>query len=162
MLNVGWLEEGRPFRPGPVPAALIDRLWLLVEHAEVNITRGWHFCDFCPRTGYTGPRSHGEIWALGTDATRFAAPSLIAHYVETHSYQPPDDFISAVLRVASLTLDEATTKDLCLTCGSPLAETSRHNAWLGTDDSPGILRCLACNGCGCDYDRWSPLPAGAP
>jgi hypothetical protein len=81
--------------------------------------------------------------------------------VDTHSCQPPHDFVSAVLRVASVALDEATTKDLCLTCGSPRAETSRHNAWLGSDDSPGILRYLACNGCGCDYDRWSPLPGGA-
>jgi hypothetical protein len=161
VLNIGWLEQGQPFPRGPTPAVLIVRLRLLVEHAEVNITRGWHFCDLCPRAGEDGAHGHGEIWAVGSDGTRFAAPSLIAHYVETHAYQPPRDFIAAVLRVASLSVDEATTKDLCLTCGSPLVETGRCDARRGSDMAPGVARSLACNGCGCDYDRWSPLPGAA-
>lgn len=161
VLNVGWLEAGQPFPRGPVPAALIDRLWLLEQYSQVNITRGFHYCDLCPDAEDTGPCGHGEIRAVASDGTRFAAPSLIAHYVEAHAYQPPRDFISAVLRFANLILEEAMAKDLCLTCGSLLTEASRHNASRGSDNAAGILRFFSCNGCGCDYERWTALPGDA-
>lgn len=31
------------------------------------------------------------------DGVAYAAPELIAHYVEAHDYQPPADFTEAVL-----------------------------------------------------------------
>jgi hypothetical protein len=159
VLHVGWLEAGRSFPQGPVPSALLQRLWLLEEHAQVQITRGMHYCDLGPpcRGSDECAWGHGEIWAVGADGTRFAAPSLVAHYVAAHAYQPPQVFVAAVLRVASLSLEEATAKDLCLTCGSHLAETGRGNAWRGSDMKPGIDRSFVCDTCGCDYSRWFPL-----
>lgn len=35
--------------------------------------------------------------AVATSATSFAAPDLILHYVRTHGYRPPAEFIQAVL-----------------------------------------------------------------
>jgi hypothetical protein len=31
------------------------------------------------------------------DGVAYAAPELIAHYVEAHDYQPPADFVDVVL-----------------------------------------------------------------
>jgi hypothetical protein len=39
---------------------------------------------------------NGEIRVIGASAI-YAAPTLIYHYVVAHSYQPPEEFIEAVL-----------------------------------------------------------------
>ena len=31
----------------------------------------------------------------------YAAPTLVLHYVEKHEYQPPDEFVRAVMRTSS-------------------------------------------------------------
>jgi hypothetical protein len=38
-----------------------------------------------------------EIWIRGTGEAIFAAPALIVHYVDTHEYRPPEEFIAAVM-----------------------------------------------------------------
>ncbi|MCX4824617.1 hypothetical protein OG883_33135 [Streptomyces sp. NBC_01142] len=63
-------------------------------------TRGYHFCPWCParRVGarVDGPRGSAEIRVEG-NGVAYAAPELIAHYVEVHDYLPPADFVEAVL-----------------------------------------------------------------
>ncbi|MEW6206883.1 MAG: hypothetical protein AB1631_00845 [Acidobacteriota bacterium] len=42
----------------------------------------------------------GEIRVRGRGRIRYAAPTLIYHYIETHRYLPPQEFIEAVLAIA--------------------------------------------------------------
>ncbi len=41
-----------------------------------------------------------EIRVLGDDGI-YAAPDLLPHYIEAHGYQPPDEFVDAVIRGGS-------------------------------------------------------------
>jgi hypothetical protein len=111
--NVGWLDEGHPFNCGSPPAKFAAALkqWLL--QAKANQMRGFQLCRFCRFEGHQLERyqqiqimiegqkiclGSSEIWIPSSDGGIFAAPNLILHYVETHSYLPPSSFIEAVLR----------------------------------------------------------------
>src|SRR3954470_12070619 len=128
-LNVGWLAEGMRFATATPDPAFVERLRLLVRHARTQQTRGYHFCEFCPpargeewlRNEYLETHAGtAEIRAVGADATRYAAPTLIVHYVEAHRYAPPRAFVDAIMRCASLTLKAARAAALCLSCGARL------------------------------------------
>lgn len=109
-LAVGWLDASEPFATGTCPDEVKDRLRVLAR-TPVRLTRGYHYCQFClakapaPRLLredirlYEPPdvaRSHGEIWLTALDGTRYAAPEMLAHYVDAHGYLPPSAFIEAV------------------------------------------------------------------
>ena len=93
VLNVGWLDAQHPFQRGKAPSQFVDRLRTLV-HNSVHQTRGFHQCSFC-----TDPTARGsaEILVTGETGARYAAPTLILHYVEAHKYLPPAEFIAAVV-----------------------------------------------------------------
>jgi hypothetical protein len=111
MIAIGWLDASEPFTTGSVPSEFVERLRILCRDHEVNRTRGWHYCNLCPPSpGPELPRpvavdspegefyvGHSEIRVVGPSGTRYAAPQMIIHYVETHEYKPPDDFIAGVL-----------------------------------------------------------------
>jgi hypothetical protein len=159
-LNVGWLEQGRFFESGVVPQVAVARLGLLVDHAATNATRGMHFCDLCP-AGSDGPRDESRVWGhaeirtVGADGTRYAAPSLVHHYVAVHGYRPPQVFVDALLRAADLTLEAATEGDLCLGCASPMLRTRECKATRIAEGvgTAVIVITLACDACGTRYDR---------
>jgi hypothetical protein len=44
---------------------------------------------------------NGEIRVAGSDGVVYVAPVLVAHYVEVHSYRPPEGFIRAVVSTDS-------------------------------------------------------------
>lgn len=109
-LAVGWLDSGEPFTAGACPQDVRDRLEGL-SREPVHLTRGYHYCQFCMTTAgpglllradinlYEDPdvaRGNGEIWLTSPSGTNFAAPALIAHYIDAHSYIPPGVFIEAV------------------------------------------------------------------
>ena len=114
VLNVGWLSRDHEFRRGPVPLAFVDELGRLAQKIEV-LTRGQHVCEFCvapsdiisidgrykemweyARTG------NGEIRVQGEDGVKYSAPALLLHYISEHQYQPPQEFINAVLYQRSI------------------------------------------------------------
>ncbi len=115
-LNVGWLDSAVPFDRGPVPPGFVERLKALVLKQHHSQTRGYHVCQFCPElnaalhgeNGFDrelyqachtdGRLSSAEIRVQGEDGRCYAAPRMIAHYVEAHSYRPPEDFIEAVMK----------------------------------------------------------------
>lgn len=94
-LAVGFLN-GRPDYPqGKLPARFAETLlrfcqpeWLVCEGEKPRP------CVLC-RTPIP-PYGTAEIRIIG-DEDIFAAPDLIHHYVTQHGYQPPDEFIQAVL-----------------------------------------------------------------
>ncbi len=93
-LNVGWLENGQPFTTGETSKEFQEKLREFCQpEYKVIATRGFHVCEFfCNEDA----RSNAEIRVLGTKAI-YATPELIQHYIIAHHYQPPDEFIEAVL-----------------------------------------------------------------
>jgi hypothetical protein len=71
----------------------------------VHRTRGWKECAFCAGEppvevdvdGERSPVGDAEIRVTGTGDRRYAAPTLIVHYVAAHGYRPPDEFVDAVM-----------------------------------------------------------------
>ncbi|KRR18256.1 hypothetical protein CQ14_25405 [Bradyrhizobium lablabi] len=78
--------------------------------SPVNLTRGWHFCEFCPKPAKTvspgrirmlDPAArtlgNGEIRVASAAGIIYVAPLLVLHYVVAHGYLPPQEFIDAVI-----------------------------------------------------------------
>jgi len=117
-LNVGWLSCEHPFTTGEVSHPFIRTLRRLIS-SPVFIPlwseMGLHECEFCPPLGagepagawflanpapasnLRGTMGHGELWVPGAGSLVYVAPVLVAHYVEVHSYLPPQEFVDAVL-----------------------------------------------------------------
>lgn len=110
VLNIGWLGEGHPFSSGPTPPEFRQRLLTFCRDEHVlYLCRGFHVCELCVATAddpYPGlmPQlgeawsfiGNGQIRVLG-DGVVYAAPTMIIHYVQDHAYQPPIEFVTAVL-----------------------------------------------------------------
>jgi hypothetical protein len=124
-LAIGWLAAGERFPRGDPPEGFLDRLTMLCR-MPINLTRGLHRCPFCPaadaayRTGGAWVRTpagdfvtgHGEIRATAADGRRYAAPEMIAHYVQSHTYLPADDFIATVLATDRVPINDSGTLSL--------------------------------------------------
>lgn len=106
MKNIAWLEKGHLFKKGEVPNEFKDKLWKYMRY-PVRVCRGFQRCPFCslgknevPTTTYNGQtRNVGyyELRVWGKDDTIYAVTSLIFHYMESHRYKPPKEFIEAVM-----------------------------------------------------------------
>ena len=98
--NVGWLDSGHSFFRGSVPEGFISRLRALA-HNPVNQTRGFHVCQFCDIHPITSESalSSAEIRVVASNGKVYASPMLICHYIEAHSYRPPQEFIDAVMQM---------------------------------------------------------------
>jgi hypothetical protein len=116
VVHVGWLDGTHPFPKGSVEGRLIEKMKLLAAK-PVQLYRGLHLCELCvepPRLEKTmmpnrlvidpncswakwhrARSGNGEIRVLYGRAT-FAAPVLIAHYIEEHGYLPPARFLKAI------------------------------------------------------------------
>jgi hypothetical protein len=104
-VNVGWLDIAHTYQVGSVPLEMIEALWRFCR-APVVRTRGFHVCNLC-HASQPGPLrvtqgdetlklSTAEIRVFGSNKI-YAAPDLIYHYVTKHAYQPPDEFVVAVI-----------------------------------------------------------------
>jgi hypothetical protein len=103
VLNVGWLGYDQDIPTAHVPG-LAEMLAAFVPW-RVDMTAGLHPCVFCgaefPTVVVKGavlPLSLGsaEIRVQGNDGVWYGCPEMIVHYVGTHDYRPPDEFIAAV------------------------------------------------------------------
>jgi hypothetical protein len=104
---VGWLAEKHPYERGEVDPVLFPRLFEICRRSRV-LTRGRHWCDFCPKEKKFNPKAtlgdttlrlgSGEILvaAPGSDVVYYA-PDMICHYIAEHGYRPPDKFVQAVM-----------------------------------------------------------------
>lgn len=100
---IGWLEHPHPFTTGTVPAALLGRLVELILQMDETFShysfRGVHHCDLCAAAGmpaFAADKLNVNLLIPG-DGEVFAATGTTPHYIEAHSYRPPDSFVSAVL-----------------------------------------------------------------
>jgi hypothetical protein len=156
-VNIGWLRHGRVYPTGDAPVEFVERLKELTELASVQQTRGFHECDLCSQGDHES-RAHGssEVRAVGANGIRYAAPSLVYHYVAVHGYRPPQGFVDAVLRAAHVTWEVATDGDLCLSCGSKLRRVQSQKGWTGATRRHILSVQMACDTCGEDYHRTFP------
>jgi hypothetical protein len=110
-LSVGWLSSRRKFPVGDVPDGFVERLTGIYKY-PVEVHLGCHFCDLC---GFIGPRdlkraraadalSCTVIRVVGRDGTIYYSPGMIRHYVTKHRYQPPEEFVRAVMETDLTTL----------------------------------------------------------
>jgi hypothetical protein len=95
---VGWLSSSKYFPRGEVPADFLARLrefYRLSGHSykalQFRIFAGKHTCDFCEKVDCS------RDFGVATETELFVAPGMIVHYIESHGYLPPSEFISAVL-----------------------------------------------------------------
>jgi hypothetical protein len=127
----------------------------------MNATRGIHFCDLCPPAEHSASsvvsaraRGNAEIRVVGADGTRYAAPTLLHHYVLVHGYGPPQEFVDALMRSAHVAWATAKAEDLCLGCGSPMRRTGSAPATYGGERVTCVS--LDCETCGTSYQRRWP------
>jgi len=95
-LNVGWLERSQPYPRGETSQAFRDKLRYLCLTRRSHVMRGFHRCPFCKEDHRSNAELRVRGRADGAEGIELAAPSLVAHYVEAHSYLPPPAFIAAV------------------------------------------------------------------
>jgi hypothetical protein len=95
---IGWLTRDRAFTSGNVPSDFARRLRMLCDSWALSsealwwpVAGGGHECEFC------GDYSSGGNLGVPAGQLRFVAPQMVSHYVDDHSYQPPDPFVRAVL-----------------------------------------------------------------
>jgi len=110
VLNVGWLDEKHPYKTKEASEDFLNQLFSICQ-TPVNTTRGYHQCPFCKLKSIGTKAENGldtiilgsaEIRVEGQRGIVYAAPNLIYHYVETHGYLPPEEFIAAVLASGSV------------------------------------------------------------
>jgi hypothetical protein len=105
MKAVGWLDVTEPYTRGPVTRSFFETLvGLLVEPWQPFAAGGGHRCQGCRFSGGPGQLhfagvtiaiGSSNVFVPGTDVI-YAAPSLVAHYIDAHEYQPPEELIRAV------------------------------------------------------------------
>ncbi|MER7397608.1 hypothetical protein ABT381_19105 [Streptomyces sp. NPDC000151] len=106
MLNVGWLSREHDYQKKETPEGLVKALAKLAENS-VNVQRGMHFCELCPSFQVARENTSwndtfigsGEIHVTSSRGVTYAAPAMIVHYVDSHSYSPPEDFCTAALQI---------------------------------------------------------------
>ena len=101
--NIGWLSSEHGFLRSEPSEVFLDKIWSFCKISVAQM-RGIHECDLCSggRTYYV--KRGGEPLLLGSSEIRvfsdhgdiYAAPTLIYHYIATHHYSPPDEFLRAV------------------------------------------------------------------
>ncbi len=92
MLNIGWLGTeygiqgcGRIILPGEF------ELLMNASNRLGGLTLGVHECEFCPEgSTFAG---NGEYRYYSNNGATYAAPMMIFHYIESHDYCPPSEFL---------------------------------------------------------------------
>ncbi len=100
LLAVGWLEKEQSTHRGAAPEGLLPLLRQHIEGAKeaqphINF-RGLYSCTLCDEADGGLEDSHVNLLIPG-DKRVYAAPAGIAHYIESHGYLPPAEFIAAVI-----------------------------------------------------------------
>jgi hypothetical protein len=102
--SVGWLDKAHGFSRGVVPPGFVERLVEICSRPVVQ-HRGFHVCELCdfePDPTFAAHRAAGAlssavIRVVGRDGRVYHSPAMILHYVKAHGYQPPQEFVVAVM-----------------------------------------------------------------
>ncbi|MEO6088002.1 MAG: hypothetical protein ABIQ18_33315 [Umezawaea sp.] len=108
-LNVGWLDAEHSYQTGTHPEGFAERLFELCQSHPHAQTRGFQDCVLCRRAGVdewpvtatflgtSTPLGDAEVRVIDDVGTWLVAPNLVFHYVVEHEYQPPSQFVDAVM-----------------------------------------------------------------
>lgn len=106
VLNVGWLDKNFDFAKGHTSSEFLGKFNKILEEegifkGRVNQIRGVHPCNFCGAHKFHSPFIGScELWIPSKGmGIYFAAPSLVIHYIQQHSYCPPKIFVESVLQL---------------------------------------------------------------
>lgn len=105
-LNIGWIEGTKQINRGKVSQEFLDNLWEYMK-CPMHRMRGL-YCNVCldGERNYFKAVYNGYEIKLGDAEIRvidkkedcvYAAPTLILHYIISHNYLPPSEFINAVI-----------------------------------------------------------------
>ncbi len=113
---VGWLSEGHAYSTGHMPEETYHQLCRLLHKPWTpwGVWMGFHDCEFCRfsggiheyayswhtpkghiRTATLGGKSNSELIIPGSGCL-YVTPHNIAHYIDSHGYTPPSEFLEAV------------------------------------------------------------------
>ena len=97
LTTVGWLENGKSFQKSTIPR---DVFLKLVEFKKYPWTFaifcGFHECDLCQFQFESESESGVSNIFIPHKRKIYVCPELITHYINTHFYLPPREFIEAV------------------------------------------------------------------
>lgn len=102
---VGWLSGMHGFERGRSPDGLLAALDLhLAAPWQPFVIRGFHRCGVClvrqPWRMLLGPlglpTGYRNLYVPASDCV-YVAPELVRHYVRSHRYRPPSEFVAALL-----------------------------------------------------------------
>ncbi|HUS50592.1 MAG TPA: hypothetical protein VMZ91_10535 [Candidatus Paceibacterota bacterium] len=101
-LNIGWLQKDKEFNTGEVSKEFLEKLRVYNDSKfSIHNTRGFHICEFCKEQisddKIKAELSSCEIRVVGSDNKVYASPKMLIHYIESHKYLPPQEFIDAVM-----------------------------------------------------------------
>lgn len=103
---VGWLETPHPFLTGDVQHPVVSKLKEMSQQMRSAYLhyafRGLHNCSLCPSGSPHLDASYLNLFVPGAGVV-YLAPAAITHYIEEHSYLPPEEFLDAVLRCPDCT-----------------------------------------------------------
>ncbi len=92
LCSIGWLHPDHDYPKGGLETEVFGKVLAQLEVARHFLChRGMHDCEFCGKDMSSGALLFPCAGRL------FIAPPMIGHYMESHSYLPPEDFIKAVL-----------------------------------------------------------------
>lgn len=91
LIAVGWLHRFEPYTPGSIPPAQRAKLdELLMDPWNPFNYLGSHLCE-CGRS----PEGYNNLF-IPSPRGVYASPELIDHYIDLHTYRPPDEFLEAL------------------------------------------------------------------
>ena len=100
LLAIGWLERSHEFTQGSCPNGVLLKISELRKPFRdafpAYYFRGHHECTLCETPGNHLSDSHINLFIPG-DNVIFDVPGRIDHYIESHQYLPPSEFIEALL-----------------------------------------------------------------
>ncbi len=92
---VGWLAKDHSYPVGATARETYERLQELVKDPfQPCVSFGLHECELCQFEGQHGVAN----LFVPSDGVLYVAPELIIHYINTHKYLPPAEFVQAVMR----------------------------------------------------------------
>ncbi len=91
---IGWLEKGYDFPIGEVTVDFYEKLKLLLKDPwDPFICAGIMECSLCQFDGSIGK---SNIY-IPYNKKIYCSSELILHYINCHYYQPPNEFVEAVM-----------------------------------------------------------------
>jgi hypothetical protein len=100
LFAIGWLEHPHQFTDGEVPRALASTLREMANSPLAMSYAFWgmHTCSLCVALNRRAPEqpwSQRNIFIPGRNVV-YLSPSGIDHYMDVHSYRPPQEYVDAV------------------------------------------------------------------